>query len=291
MRKITFTEDEILDMVADSDGSNLRIHISLDVIVDKIKTPKVSAPAPYQTIDEMYAVFIPKFAKFGVQSDLVKMFLNLNCNQTKSGKRSITKLLSMIQDLLALANLYGPKLNEALGVCTEPRHGNVPYVKKILKNRTKMAQEKEVAAQVASDRVKKNEANQDRIKTQGDLIIEARRKKENSMKALPAEHYQALEAVATRQLQVEWESKDILGGNMTIKMRMVEVFESLPMDRICEISKIAESVPISATSTAQEYADRLIRLGMTIQNIAKGSRGRYVRELSEMEKGADHGKF
>jgi len=284
MRKIAFTEDEILDMVADPDGSNLRIYISLDVIMSKIGTPKVTASAPYQTIDEMYAVFMPKFAKFGVQSDLVKMFLSLNCQQTKSGKRSINKLLAILQQMLTLANLYGPKLNEALGACSVPRHGNIAYIKEILKNRTKMAQDKEVAAQAASERVKKSEIKLDIIKTQGELVIEARRKRENAVNALPKDKYNALEAVATRQLQAQWEKKYILGGALTIKMRMLELYEKIPLERICEISKIASSVSIKETTTAIEYADRLLRLGMTIQDISKGSQGRYMKELNIMEK-------
>jgi len=143
---IEFYENEI-EIHADEDGSNLRIRVPVEIVRKRLgAAPKVEAPVPYNNLDELYNVFMPKLAQFGVNTELVKQFLHLNCQQTKSGKRSINKLLSILQDLTALANIYGAKVNEVLTGCNEPRKCTIPYEKKYYKIEQKWRTKKKRSA-------------------------------------------------------------------------------------------------------------------------------------------------
>ena len=270
---ITFYESEMRRVTADPDGTNFRVEIPAKIVEKKLKShfPKMrlEAPAPFQTIDELYAHFMPKFASFGVNIDLVKNFLHLNCQQTKSGKRSVPVLMAMLQKLMSIANTYGAKMNEALIHCKEPHKCNVGYIKTTLKNRSTLAQQKEVEAQTAQATVKKNEAKIAAITQATKKVVEDRKTIMAEIGALPQEKQEALKLLATRQLQAEKESKDIIGGNITVNLRMVDIYSRMDMDKIMDLALVAKGVTFHKASTKDVYADRLKILGYTKQGIEK----------------------
>jgi len=269
---IEFYENEI-EIHADEDGSNLRIRVPVEIVRKRLGTaPKVAAPAPYNNLDELYNVFMPKLAQFGVNTELVKQFLHLNCQQTKSGKRSINKLLSILQDLTALANIYGAKVNEALTGCNEPRKCTIPYVKKVLQNRTKVAYQKEKEARVAAERVKRCEVTQAKMMADSKKQEEDRRQIMGQINGLPTAQKEALELLATRQIMVEKEilhEQQIVGGRVTIQVRMAEIFRRKDMGEIMRLALVTKGVKCGRATEKETYVQRLQMLGYTPNEIKK----------------------
>ena len=238
MDTIIFTEDEFR-LQCDQDGSNLRVEIAAEVILAKIKANqkiRIQAPAPYKNIQEVFDVFLPKFIQFGVHTDLIKSFLNQNCQQTKSGTKSLHSIITLLQNLLALANQYGPKLTEALKHCNTPERCNVAYIKKILKNRTRMA-----------DEIQKK--NHDRLQAmvQKEKQAAQQPKKDNSVQhklekllTLTEFEYAALRKVASRQINAEKGGAHPFGNGVEIRIRMCELNETLPKEEIIRLSGLNE---------------------------------------------------
>jgi len=267
---IIFYENEI-KMDADSDGGNLRIEVPLKVVQQKLGSygkVRVTAPSPYQSIDELYAVFMPKFSKFGVNADLIKTFLNLNCQQTKSGSRQITVLLGISQQLLSLANIYGPKMNEGLINCNTPQRCNVAYIKKVLKNRTTMAKEKEkenatryratiekAKAEVKASAVKPNDTVQ----------------KLEKIKELPENQYHALRKVAKKQVIAENNGQAPMGMGVSMRFKMGEILNHMDMNQIlAQAGPIEQNeAPANEDRQVRMFVDTMLDSGHSLEQVAE----------------------
>jgi hypothetical protein len=65
-----------------------------------------------------------------------KIWLSMNFEQTKSGKRSLNVYAKILKDLVSLTEKYGAsQLNDALLRCNTPQKCTTAYVKAILRNR------------------------------------------------------------------------------------------------------------------------------------------------------------